>query len=423
MTIDIHTELNRTNPDYIVYVPQSIDGSTHDTGNEHFLVFDGPDGNLIAIWTQSTFEGENDQRIVFSKSTDKGITWTAPRVIAGKNRKSNTHMASWGFPLVSKTGRIYVIYSKHIGVNDIFTHTTGKMAGIYSDDYGEYWSEEQEINFPKDPKWDNPNHNIPPNWIVWQKPERISEGKYYAGFTRWVSPKVRPPAPINVWWANASVVQFIRFENIDENPEPKDIKITIFMEGENALKAPLIDHPDTPVIQEPSIVKLPDQRLFCVMRTTTGSPYYSISTDQGKSWSTPQTLLYHDNGEPILHPCSPCPIYRISEDEYILLYHNHNGYFENWTPKDTTYHRRPIMVTLGKFNPNVTQPIWFTKPIFLMDNDGVPIGPKGGRCDLAMYASMTKIDNEPVLWYPDRKFFLLGKKLNKTIEQLRKKNS
>ncbi len=415
--VDINTELKRTQPDFVVYVPKSIDGITGDTGNEHFLVFDAPDESLFAIWTQSTFEGKDDQRIVFSKSFDKGVTWSRPRQIAGRNVQTNTMMASWGFPIISQSGRIYVIYNKHIGINDIFSHTTGKMAGVYSDDCGQSWSAEQEIEFPKDAKWDNPDSNVPANWIVWQKPERLSEGKYYAGFTRWVSPKVRKPAPIRVWWAEAAVIEFMRFENIDDNPEPKDLEISFFMTGDDALQVPLIGHDDVPVAQEPSIVKLPDNRLFCVMRTTQGSPYYSISNDEGESWSKPSVLLFGDNSDRVLHPCSPCPIYEIGQGKYVFFYHNHDGHFQQWGPKDTLYHRRPIMMSLGEFTPDATQPIRFTKPVFVMDNDGVALGANGGRCDLAMYASLTKIDDEPVLWYPERKFFLLGKKLGKYINK------
>ena len=50
----IARELQRSAPDYVVYVPKSVDGSTFDTGNEHFLVFPGPDGSLMAVWTQSS---------------------------------------------------------------------------------------------------------------------------------------------------------------------------------------------------------------------------------------------------------------------------------------------------------------------------------------------------------------------------------
>ena len=42
----LQRELQRSQPDYFVYVPGSFDGSTHDGHNEHFLVFDGPDGSL-----------------------------------------------------------------------------------------------------------------------------------------------------------------------------------------------------------------------------------------------------------------------------------------------------------------------------------------------------------------------------------------
>ncbi len=49
-----------------------------------------------------------------------------------------------------------------------------------------------------------------------------------------------------------------------------------------------------------------------------------------------------------------------------------------------------------------------------MDHDGTPLGPPGGRgrVDLAMYSSFTVRHGRHVFWYPDRKFFLLGKKVD-----------
>lgn len=46
-----------------------------------------------------------------------------------------------------------------------------------------------------------------------------------------------------------------------------------------------------------------------------------------------------------------------------------------------------------------------------MDNGGTPLGYGGGRVDLAMCASFTSRDGNHVLWYPERKFFLLGKRI------------
>jgi len=415
--IDMKEELARTQPDYTVFVPTCFEGSKANTGNEHFLVFIGPDGSHMAVWTQSTFEGQPNQRIVFSRGDD-GTHWTPPVQIAGKPEDASSDgpegMASWGFPMVSKSGRIYVIYNRHIGINDIFSHTTGLMCAVFSDDAGHTWSEEQVIPMPRS-RWDNPDPDVPANWIVWQKPLRLSEGKYFAGFTRWISPKVRPPTPINVWWANGSVVEFMRFENLDNDPEPRDLEISYFASDDDALQVPLIDHPEHSVVQEPSLVRLPDGRLFCVMRTTQGCPHYTASSDEGRTWTKPEPLRQTDDGPRLLHPCSPCPIYEIGEGRYVFFHHNHDGHFEQWGPKDTTWHRRPIVVRVGEFRPGARQPVWFSDARFMMDNDGVPLGYGKGRTDLALYASYTVCQGTPVLWYPERKFFLLGRKLDEHL--------
>jgi hypothetical protein len=216
---------------------------------------------------------------------------------------------------------------------------------------------------------------------------------------------------MEVWWAEASVVEFMRFENIDDDPEPSEIEIEFAMSDDEALEVGLVGHTDVSVIQEPSVVPLPDGRLFCVMRTTTGSPHYSISSDHGVHWSRPQALCYRDGGPPVLHPVSHCPIYGVDRGCYVLLYHNHDGNFGPWGPRDSRFNRRPIYVARGEFREGAEQPIWFSGPHFLMDNDGVPLGYGSGRSDLAMYSSLTFVEDEPVLWYPDRKFFLLGKRL------------
>jgi hypothetical protein len=54
-----------------------------------------------------------------------------------------------------------------------------------------------------------------------------------------------------------------------------------------------------------------------------------------------------------------------------------------------------------------------------MDNQGVRIGFGKGRADLAMYASLTIRNGRRILWYPDRKFFLLGKIISDELLQER----
>lgn len=418
----IPQQLHITKPDFVVFVPEVTDAGVTDTGNEHFLVCDAPDGALMAVWTQSSVENSSpdapgDQHIVFARSADEGVTWTKPRIIAGPKKAGDGYMASWGYPLVSKKGRIYVLYSQHIGKFDSFFHHTGWLHGICSDDNGATWSPPQNIPVARSIN-DNPDAAMPPNMLCWQKPLRLGkDGKYFAGFTRWTSFAVRKPSPKNLGTAD-SRVEFMRFENVDDNPEPRDLKISWFAANDKALAVPCQGYPSNSVCQEPSLVKLPDGRLFCVMRTAAGSPFWSVSADGGETWAPPRRLLHKDGGEPLLHPVSPCPLYDVGDNEagsgrYVLFIHNNDGHYKGFTPKPlvTGFNRRPIYLVTGRFQPGADQPVWFDGLQFFMDHDNVSLGKPGtsGRFDLSLYASFTCRKGQPVLWYPDRKFFLLGR--------------
>lgn len=402
-------EIQRTEPDYIVYRPKSIDGSTFDTGNEHFLVFDGPNGDLMAVWTQSSHEGAGDHRIMFSTSPDDGHTWAEPTWIVGPKKKGDGYMSSWGFPMVSDKGRIYVIWNQYKGIDDVIHQHTGVMEGCYSDDNGKTWSAPQEIPMKRSP-YDHTDPTVPSNWIIWQKPIKDLDGNYFAGFSRWVSKAVRTEPPNNSWTAWETVVEFMRFTNIHENPEPKDIHIENSAWGDQALRVPHYTKPIMSVAQEPSLVRLPDDRLFCTMRTMSGCIWYSVSADDGRTWTNPSPLLRKDHGLPIIEPLVCCPIYQIGDGRYVLLHHNNDGRFEGSTPEDTGKNRRPAFLALGEFRPDAEQPVWFSESKEFMDNDGQGIGPLK-RTDIGVYPSLTQRNGETVLWHPDRKFFLLGKKI------------
>ncbi|MBI5766283.1 MAG: exo-alpha-sialidase [Verrucomicrobia bacterium] len=411
----IPLELPKTKPDFVVFVPEVRGDIVSDTGNEHFLVFEGPRDQLMAVWTQSSAEAQPDQHIAFATSPDGGKTWTKPRVIAGPKRPGDGHMASWGYPLVSKRGRIYVLYSQHIGKHDNFPHHTGWLDGISSDDGGATWSAPQRIAVPRSNR-DNPDATMPPNMLCWQRPLRLgTDGKYFAGFTRWTSFAVTKN-PTKSWMSADARVEFMRFENVDDNPAVADLKISWFMANERALSVPFPGHEAVSACQEPSVVKLPDGRLFVVMRTASGSPFWSQSRDGGETWDAPRRLLRRDGGEPLLHPLSPCPMYDLGgpaagSGRYALFIHNHDGHYKNYGPTDSGFHRRPIHLVHGKFQPGAEQPVWFSEPQLFFDHDGVSLGKPGtaGRLDLALYASSTVRNGVPVLWYPERKFFLLGR--------------
>jgi len=404
MPEDVQAELARSAPDYVVYVPTG----SHDTGNEHFLVTDALDGALMAIWTQSSYEGAGDHRIMLARSTDDGHSWSAPTHIVGPRAPGEGRMASWGFPLISASGRIYVFWNQYQGIDDVVHQHTGTMDACFSDDLGVSWSEPQTVPMPRS-AYDDPDPSVPSNWIVWQLPIRDLQGRPFTGFSRWVSKAVRHPMVTQSWTAWETVVQFMRFLNLDDDPEPRDLAIE-YSPDDEALRVPHYDAPELSVAQEPSLVRLPDDRLFCTMRTMSGCIWYAVSADDGASWCSPRPLLRRDHGLPIPEPLVCCPIYRLADGRYVLLHHNNDGHFEGCAREETSRNRRPAFIALGEFRPGAEQPIWFSASKQLMDSGGQGIGPLG-RIDIGVYPSFTTCGGENVLWHPDRKFFLGGKRI------------
>ncbi len=156
------TTIRSTRPDFVAYVPRVTDGQVADTGNEHFMVFDGPDKSLLTIWSQSTFEGQGDQHTVFARSLDQGKTWSPPKIIAGPARPGEGFSANWAVPLVSKSGRIYVLYCQSGPKWDVGRNVSTRLTGIYTDDAGKTWSQPQTIEMPRTSR-DNPDPSYPPN--------------------------------------------------------------------------------------------------------------------------------------------------------------------------------------------------------------------------------------------------------------------
>lgn len=405
----LQQEIYRTKPDYIIYSP-SAKGDKQDHGNEHLHVWHAHDGRMCALWTMSTFEGTFTQHPVLSFSFDSGKSWTCPKsLLQGEiDPESGKNMASWASPAISKSGRIYIFFCKHQGKKGYYTHQRGKMAIIYSDDHGESWSREFVRDLPRT-KFDLPDPEEAVDWVIWQKAYRLHSGKVLMGFTRgWLS---YPPAP-NSWTQHPCGCEFFSIDNIDDDPSPENLLLTFHGDENAPLTAPLRHYNDRFCAEEPAVCQLPDGRLFVVMRTTQGHVWYSVSEDEGCSWRKPEILRYKDNGEGIKHPLSPCPMYETAPGEYVLFIHDHDGYGNEKVPQTKGNWRNPVYILKGEFQQNAHQPVWFSPPVEFMNNGNIPLE----RLDLALYGDLTIEENaSPVLWYPDRKFFLLGKKLSREL--------
>ena len=195
---------------------------------------------------------------------------------------------------------------------------------------------------------------------------RDLKGGYFVGYSHWLQPGRATLKKVESWTQIESVVEFMRFENVDDNPEPKDLRVRYSAWGDKALRVPHFKYPLLSIAQEPSIVRLPDKRLFCVMRTNSGYIWYSLSADDGETWCNPRPLLRKDHGLPILQPVGCCPIYQLADGRYVLLHHNNRGNIDA-KPEATHSPRRPAFIALGEFRPGADQPIWFSDSKQFMD--------------------------------------------------------
>jgi hypothetical protein len=411
---DPATDWKRSKPDVAVYLPKG--GSQHDGDNEMFIVFKAPNSDeLLGMWTQSSVEGLGDNRVMVSRSSD-GIHWSAPTRIAGTPPGTKEPQASWGVPIVARTGRIYCVYVKEQSRAETGQRQeSGGMGCLYSDDNGKTWKPGADIPIPRN-RFDHPDPLIPKSYWLWTTATRDRYGRYLLGYTATTSQAVKK-WPSELWVHKDSRCAFVRFENVDDGPDPKNLKVTWLPTDREGLEVPNRVFPDISVAQEPCVVLLPDGRLLVSMRTMAGAIWYSVSNDDGATWRKPEPLRYRDGSDSIPQPLAPAPIYPLADGRFLLVFHNNDGTHgdhSQWKPKwsvnEANYLRNPAFIAVGEFRSVAHQPIWFSEPKQILDTQGVIVGPKN-TAEIATYPSLTEWRGQRVLWYPDRKFYLLGKYL------------
>lgn len=413
----LENEWERTEPDLLAYVPKAFAGAG--ACNQHFLVVKTPPGTFLGFWTQSTFENAGDQRVVCSRSDNRCLTWSPPQVIDGPQPgdADGTGLASWGFPIVAPNllandgHRVYYIYNKNVGIDDAREDTTGAVRCRYSDDDGVTWSE-AFIDFPIAPSAiSHPDPAVPPNWIVYQNIFVTPEGQVLAPFTRWASNTYDPAVKLGLnLLEHWSEIWFLRFENILNERDPAALVVSTFPEARHGLRVENPWRPGVSVAQEPTVQALSDGRLICVFRTLRGVNYFALSEDDGRSWDEPRVLRYEPGGNPILNPMAPSPLYRLHDGRYLLLFYNNDGTANGGkSPVDSKHNRYPVWLTVGReIAGEKDHPLRFGPPKIFATSNGVLL-PHTGGTQVAVYPSLVDDGEQRILFYPDRKHYLLGK--------------
>ena len=402
-------EWRRTNPDLVVYLPE--EPSHYPEGTDHLLVDYTPGGDLLAVWTMATKPMRADFSVVHSRSADGGVTWSAPVPIDGPGPRPG-QTSQFGFPVISRSGRIYCFYNKTTGLG---RPSSSLIRCKYSDDDGHTW-DEGGIEVPyRRTRFDHPD--VPPSCIVWQKPIRDAKGRQVVPLTHSTHPYVLPPLDASHMGGYSDFgecrCEFLRFDNIDDGPDPRDVQLTWLPDDEDELVSvpvtfePLASKGYT-FCQEPGLALLSDGRLFTVMRTANGQVWYTVSDDDGHTWRQTEVLRYRDGGDPVLNPVAPTPFFRLDDGRYLLFLQNHDGFgYGGKGPLDLNS-RRPQFLAVGEYRPEAHQPVWFSEPLFFCDTERIGVFPHF-MVWLSMYASLTERDGRRVFWYTDRKLFALGR--------------
>jgi len=375
-------EVMRSNPDIIVYDPtggRPRPWSEVPRFNEHFFVLPLRPGKLIAFWTSETHE------IRYAFSEDDGTSWSGASLL--------TQRGAWQVPILSPSGKLYVCYTDG-AINGGFNWVT-------STDGGKTWREPIRRKFARS-EIDHADESVEPRWISPTVPFWDAEGRPIVAYTLWAS---RKGLPGGTGPAGFCEIQLLRINNLDANPAVEDLEIE-WLNRERPIRVPSPDAPGASFAQEPYMVALPDGRILMAMRSNRGEIWYTVSRDGGSSWRDPEPMRYYDGGPVLKNPVCPAPVFRLARGDFVLLFNNNNGFVYGATKRWGQLNRRPAFLSRGEFRKDAHQPIWWSDPILFIDNAGKSFRE---RLEAAPYVSITEVGGRRVLWYPDRKAFLLGK--------------
>lgn len=391
---DVPGDWRRSEPLSAIYLP-TID-SKNDRCNQQVVGIVTRGGSYVVTWTMASEEGKPDQRVVISRSTDTGKTWSPPKQIDGHTQRNPGAASYGGLFQVPKSGRIYCFYLKNDpNVITVRRDVTGWLKWQCSDDDGVTWSRVDARFDMGRGEWTPDDSDIPTSWIGIYSPHATTQGDVLFSFARYGLKKKGNQGYGN-WMTE---VYFLRLDNILTEPNPEKLTFTVLPNGPQGLR---IERAEGMYWgNEPSWIELSDGRLMTAIRTRSNAVYYALSSDQGETWTTPKPLRYRDGGKPVLNPNAPCPMIKLSGGQIVL-------FFYNAKQGNTFGPRNPIWITVGRETLDARQPVTFDEPVKFMEvKDAPPLG--STYIQIASYSSLVEHDGQVLLFYNDCKHWVLFK--------------
>lgn len=334
----------------------------------------------FTLWSQGGRERNPDERLVGAVSSDEGMTWSKPFVIMEPDY-DNELTFSYGIPVViPDTGRVYIFFfsvwntnmqdylenpdKKPDAANRKYPeHESGHLYFIYSDDNCRTWSEKRRIGLPQ-----REIYSMPDRVHCWvnHPPKVMPGGKVIFTFSGWkmdIGPELRHGLTYQMRPSESNI---LLCENILTETNPDKLKFKLLPEGDKGIrvdvkrflnKRPLQKlheifggdpEKNSHNFEEMTIVAKSDGSWLGMGRTKLGSPCYTISKDEGHTWSSPEPLRYSPDGDFIKHPMTMCPIAKTSDGRFVLLFNNNDGSERGsrhvW---DGFNNRNPLWMTVG----------------------------------------------------------------------------
>ena len=343
----------------------------------------------VCGWTQGGTESAGNQRVVVARSTDGGRTWSGEIEIepAGEGYRVPAWIILFTVPA---TGRVYCFYWWNFKGTPL--RDAGDIFLRYSDDDALTWSERRRVRVPRT-CMDDPEGEIH-GWNFGQPRLLAATGQVLFTYVKirrsslfppghsldaagaWQRQEAAPETPLERLVQGGSAnnweteVLFCDVSDVLTQEHPEKLSFRSLPEGDEGL---WVAYPGTDrhFGQEGTLVSLSGGRLLCVFRTRRGHPFYSISTDGARTWAEPQVLRCSPGGETLCQPCAPCPIHKLRDGRFVLLFHNVQANGQGWYPRD------PMWVAVAREAPGVSDNagLYFASPKVILYNDRVPGGP------------------------------------------------